>query len=103
MSRHGKVGCSVTLVRERRPAEEAGVRSAVARPTALEPGAGAALASRTATDLAQGVITAQSGCGQEQAVEILRRASINRNTTMRDIASQILARFGDAEPTTQFN
>ncbi|MCH6472339.1 ANTAR domain-containing protein [Sinomonas sp. 5-5] len=63
----------------------------------------AALESRTAINLASGVIMAQSGCTQEQAVEILRRAAIGRNVKLRDVASQILARFGEVDPATHFD
>lgn len=63
----------------------------------------AALESRTAINLAAGVIMAQSGCGQEQAVEILRRAAASRSVKLRDVASQILARFGEADPLTHFD
>ncbi|HKU12555.1 MAG TPA: GAF and ANTAR domain-containing protein [Sinomonas sp.] len=63
----------------------------------------AALESRTAINLASGVIMAQSGCTQEQAVEILRRAAISRNVKLRDVASQILARFGEVDPATHFD
>jgi GAF domain-containing protein len=63
----------------------------------------AALESRTAINLATGVIMAHSGCNQEEAVDILRRASISRNVKLRDVASQILARFGESDPTTHFD
>jgi GAF domain-containing protein len=63
----------------------------------------AALESRTAINLATGVIMAQSGCNQEQAVDILRRASVSRNVKLRDVASQILARFGESAPLTHFD
>ncbi|KHL04335.1 GAF and ANTAR domain-containing protein [Sinomonas humi] len=63
----------------------------------------AALESRTAINLASGVIMAQSGCTQEQAVEILRRASSSRNVKLRDVASQILARFNEIDPATHFD
>jgi GAF domain-containing protein len=63
----------------------------------------AALESRTAINLATGVIMAESGCTQEHAVDILRRASIARNVKLHDVASQILARFGEADPITHFD
>jgi GAF domain-containing protein len=63
----------------------------------------AALESRTAINLAAGVIMAQSGCSQQEAVDILRRTAISRNIKLREVASQILARFGEADPATHFD
>lgn len=63
----------------------------------------AALESRTAINLAAGVIMAQSGCSQQEAVDILRRASVSRNVKLREVASQILARFGETDPATHFD
>ncbi|TLM81894.1 ANTAR domain-containing protein [Pseudarthrobacter sp. NamE2] len=64
----------------------------------------AALESRTAIDLAASVNMAQTGCDQQQAVEIMMKASNNRNEKMRDVAHPILARFsGDTKPTTHFD
>jgi AmiR/NasT family two-component response regulator len=63
----------------------------------------AALESRTAIDLAAGVIMAQSGCSQEKAIDVLKTASMNRNVKLRDIATSILARFDDADPKTYFS
>jgi hypothetical protein len=63
----------------------------------------AALESRTAIDLAAGVIMAQSGCSQEKAIDVLKTASMNRNVKLRDIATSILARFDDADPRTYFS
>ncbi|MBT2565280.1 GAF and ANTAR domain-containing protein [Arthrobacter sp. ISL-85] len=62
----------------------------------------AALESRTAIDLASGVMMAQTGCTQQEAVAILMRASSNRNEKMRDVALSILARFNGTVPTTHF-
>ncbi|MDQ0258605.1 hypothetical protein J2W20_000480 [Sinomonas atrocyanea] len=63
----------------------------------------AAMESRTAIDLAAGVIMAQSRCTQSQAVDLLKSASISRNTKLRDVAEQIVCRFDPAGPTTAFN
>lgn len=63
----------------------------------------AAMESRTAINLAVGVIMAQSGCNQEKAIELLKAASMNRNVKLRDIAGTILARFDDANPETYFS
>lgn len=63
----------------------------------------AALESRTAIDLAAGVIMAQTGCDQKEAVRIMVKASNNRNEKLRDVAHSILARFSGTEPTTHFD
>jgi len=63
----------------------------------------AALQSRTAIDLAAGVIMAQTGCGQKQAVNILMKASNNRNEKLRDVALSVLARFDGTAPRTHFD
>jgi hypothetical protein len=63
----------------------------------------AAMESRTAIDLAAGVIMAQSGCSQEKAIDVLKTASMNRNVKLREVATSILARFDDADPTTYFS
>ncbi|MEQ7739130.1 ANTAR domain-containing protein, partial [Escherichia coli] len=63
----------------------------------------AALESRTAIDLAAGVIMAQTGCNQEQAVDILVKASNNRNEKLRDVALSVLERFNGTTPATHFD
>lgn len=63
----------------------------------------AALESRTAINLAAGVIMAQTGCDQEQAVNIMMRASNNRNEKLRDVARSVLARFNGTIPTAHFD
>ncbi|HKU09882.1 GAF and ANTAR domain-containing protein [Sinomonas terrae] len=62
----------------------------------------AALESRTAINLAAGIIMAQSRCTSQEAMEILKRASNQRNVKVRDIASSILQRFDDPTPDTHF-
>jgi len=63
----------------------------------------AALESRTAIDLATGVIMAQTGCDQKHAVEIMIKASANRNEKLRDVALGVLERFNGGSPTTHFD
>lgn len=63
----------------------------------------AVLESRTAINLATGVIMAQTGRSQKQALDLLRRASNHRNRKLREIAAEILARFGDTVPDTYFH
>jgi hypothetical protein len=59
----------------------------------------AALESRTAIDLAAGVIMAQTGCPQAQAMKILLDASSHRNEKLRDVALSILERFNGGAVT----
>lgn len=63
----------------------------------------AALESRTAINLAAGIMMAQTGCSQKEAVNILMKASSNRNEKLHDVALSILARFNAAAPTTHFD
>lgn len=51
----------------------------------------AAMKSRTAIDVAVGVIIAQNRCSQETALNILRRASNTRNIKLRDVALDVIA------------
>ncbi|TNB69984.1 GAF and ANTAR domain-containing protein [Arthrobacter sp. BB-1] len=51
----------------------------------------AAMKSRTAIDVAVGVIMAQNRCSQEDAMTILRKASNSRNIKLREIAAGIIA------------
>jgi GAF domain-containing protein len=51
----------------------------------------AAMKSRTAIDVAVGVIMAQNRCSQEDAMTILRKASNSRNIKLRDVATGIIA------------
>jgi GAF domain-containing protein len=63
----------------------------------------AALDSRTAINLATGVIMAQSNCSAEDAVGLLKTASMNRNQKLRDVAALVLSRYGSADPATYFS
>lgn len=56
----------------------------------------AALESRTAIDLACGMIMAQNQCSHEQAIEILRHGSNNRNQKLRTLAQEIITRSSGA-------
>lgn len=57
-----------------------------------------ALASRAVIDQALGVIMAQERCTSTQAFAILRNASQNRNTKLRDIAHQIVTNVSGEPP-----
>jgi hypothetical protein len=49
-----------------------------------------ALASRTVIDQALGIVMAQQRCTADQAFDILRRASQNRNVKLRAIAAGVV-------------
>ncbi|MFI2565152.1 ANTAR domain-containing protein [Paenarthrobacter sp. NPDC018779] len=53
----------------------------------------AAMESRTVIDLACGMIMAQNRCSHDEAFDILRRASSDRNRKLRDIAQEIVDRM----------
>jgi GAF domain-containing protein len=50
----------------------------------------AAMKSRTAIDIAVGVIMAQNRCSQAAAMAILRKASNSRNVKLRDVAAGVI-------------
>lgn len=63
----------------------------------------AAMESRTAIDLAMGVVMGQNRCSQEEAFAILRSACSRRNIKLRDLASLVLASIGETRPRTHFD
>lgn len=63
----------------------------------------AAMASRTTIDLAVGIVMGQNRCTQEQAFDILRAASSNRNVKLRDLAAELVATVGQGPATTHFD
>lgn len=58
----------------------------------------AALSSRTIIDQALGIVMGQNRCTADEAFEILRAASSHRNTKLRDIAHDIIARISGKPP-----
>jgi AmiR/NasT family two-component response regulator len=58
----------------------------------------AALASRAVIDQALGVIMAQQQCAPAQAFAILRTASQNGSSSLREAAAQIVTSVGSAPP-----
>jgi GAF domain-containing protein len=58
----------------------------------------AALASRTTIDQALGVIMGQNRCSADEAFQILRNASQNRNVKLRLIAAEILTAITGTPP-----
>ncbi|MFB8368792.1 GAF and ANTAR domain-containing protein [Pseudarthrobacter sp. NPDC055928] len=63
----------------------------------------AAMESRTAIDLAAGIIMGQNRCSQEEAMAILVRASSSRNQKLRTIAEQLVAAVAHEAPVTHFH
>jgi GAF domain-containing protein len=63
-----------------------------------------AMQSRTAIDVATGVLMVQNHCSQDDAFHILRTASNNRNIKLRDLAGRITnAEFANQGITTHFD
>lgn len=62
----------------------------------------AALESRTAIDLARGIVMAQNRCSAEEAFDILRRASSTRNEKLHDVAGGVVAGVAGPPRATHF-
>lgn len=60
----------------------------------------AAMESRSTIDTAIGIIMAQNGCSQEQAVSILSAAASNRNIKLRDLAQHLITSTATEQPPT---
>lgn len=63
----------------------------------------AAMASRTVIDVATGIIIAQNHCTQAEAVELIKRASSNRNIKLREVAQAIVNSAGGGPVETHFS
>ncbi|MET1089167.1 MAG: GAF and ANTAR domain-containing protein [Arthrobacter sp.] len=63
----------------------------------------AALQSRTAINLACGVIMAQNRCSQAEAMDILTKVSSNRNRKLRDVATELIEQLSGTEIRTHFD
>jgi GAF domain-containing protein len=63
----------------------------------------AAMESRTAIDLAAGIIMGQNRCSQAEAMSILTKASSGRNLKLRDVAEKLVASFAPESPSTHFD
>ena len=64
----------------------------------------AAMESRTAIDLAAGIIMGQNRCSQEDAMGILVKASSSRNQKLRTVAEHLVASVSsDSRPVTHFD
>ncbi|MCC9205808.1 GAF and ANTAR domain-containing protein [Arthrobacter sp. zg-Y769] len=62
----------------------------------------AAMQARTTIDIAIGIVMAQNKCGQEEAFEILRDASSNRNVKLRDLAEGVVKSVTSQTVQTHF-
>jgi GAF domain-containing protein len=63
----------------------------------------AAMQSRTAINLACGVIMAQNRCSQSEAMEILTKVSSNRNRKLRDVATELIEQLSGTSIQTHFD
>lgn len=61
-----------------------------------------AMESRTAIDVAIGIIMAKQDCSQAEAFEILAEISSQRNVKVRELARDLVAAIGKTAPTTVF-
>jgi GAF domain-containing protein len=57
-----------------------------------------AMASRRVIDQAIGLVMAQNRCGPDEAFDILRRASQNRNVKLSNLAGDMIRKVSGAEP-----
>jgi hypothetical protein len=62
----------------------------------------AAMESRTVIDVATGIIIAQNRCTQEEAIELIKKASSNRNVKLRAVAQAIVESAGGGQIQTYF-
>jgi GAF domain-containing protein len=63
----------------------------------------AAMESRTAIDLAAGIIMGQNRCSQEEAMAMLARASSGRNQKLRTVAENMVASLTRQDAFTHFD
>ena len=63
----------------------------------------AAMQSRTAINLACGVIMAQNRCSQAEAMDILTKVSSNRNRKLRDVAAELIEQLSGDSVQTHFD
>ncbi len=63
----------------------------------------AAMRSRTAIDLACGIIMGQNRCTQDEAMAILANVSSHRNQKLRDVAEEMVVKISGDKPSTHFD
>jgi hypothetical protein len=78
------------------------MRVRVARYRELTVNMRSAMESRTSIDIAIGIIISQNQCTQEEAFDILRRASNARQIKLRDLAKDLIMHASGAPPMTHF-
>ncbi|WP_261611259.1 GAF and ANTAR domain-containing protein [Paenarthrobacter aurescens] len=61
-----------------------------------------AMQSRTVIDLASGIIMGQNRCTQEEAFQILKKASSTRNQKLRDVAESLVKSVAKQAPVAHF-
>ncbi|GAA2089934.1 GAF and ANTAR domain-containing protein [Brevibacterium salitolerans] len=61
-----------------------------------------AMESRTAIDIATGILMVQMGCGQQEAVAMLKRLASDRNTKLVRLAEDIVVSVGGRGPVASF-
>ncbi|MGF9649215.1 GAF and ANTAR domain-containing protein [Pseudarthrobacter oxydans] len=62
-----------------------------------------AMKSRTAIDLACGIVIAQNRCTHAEAMKILTKASSSRNQKLRELAEEIVVKASGEKPQTHFD
>ncbi|MDQ0000050.1 GAF and ANTAR domain-containing protein [Pseudarthrobacter sulfonivorans] len=63
----------------------------------------AAMESRTAINLACGIVMGQNRCSQAEAMAILIKVSSHRNQKLRDVAEEMVTKISGQEPSTYFD
>ena len=63
----------------------------------------AAMSSRTAIDVAVGILIGQQHCTQQEAFDLLAAAAARRNLKVRDLAVELVTSTTGQAPTTHFN
>ncbi len=61
-----------------------------------------AMESRTVIDIAIGITMAQAQCSQDEAFQILKKASSHRNIKLHALAEELVATVGQSAPMTVF-
>lgn len=61
-----------------------------------------AMQTRTVIDLASGIIMGQNRCTQDEAFQILKKASSSRNQKLRDVADALVTSVADKAPVAHF-
>lgn len=62
-----------------------------------------AMMSRTAINLACGIIMGQNRCSQSDAMSILMKVSSHRNQKLRDVAEEMVRKISGEDPSTYFD